>query len=182
MIFFFPKMNPSDPGDKLHTLTKNSAQFQEEKGKKGPDRVRPKRLTEPYYMAFDHDHHHSNRAQPEPPATLEASSSKHEQMLSRKDGSQRRYPESPLLSAAAGQRKIMQRIAGTEHGAQDLAFDLNQQARTGVGIRGSGVSSSSWEGKASSRSSTYHGFAPLAPGRSGLKPFSRNNENVISSL
>ncbi|GMN62908.1 hypothetical protein TIFTF001_032031 [Ficus carica] len=94
-------------------------------------------------VAFHHHRHHrgqvssnGNKAEPEIRRKSKASSSNHEEILSRK--------------------MVVKRI--------DSQVYLNQYERVGVG--GSGVSSHPWERKASSQSRTGHGFAPLTSGRS----------------
>ncbi|XP_059651346.1 uncharacterized protein LOC132298962 isoform X2 [Cornus florida] len=116
---------------------------------------------------------------------------RHDRRPSREDGDLRRPTESPLhhdtvgrrttvdspyhryggLSTGDTPRRVSRQSAGSDRSIEHSPLHPHYQAK--VGVKGSGVSSPSWDRKGSSEGS--HGLAPSTPGRSRLRSVNRGD-------
>ncbi|KAA8527913.1 hypothetical protein F0562_035218 [Nyssa sinensis] len=132
----------------------------------------------------------SSKSESDAPKGLVVLRPRHERQLSREDG-ELRLTDSPLRHDAIGRRatadsphhrhggistgdnakRAARQSIGSDHSIEHSPLHPHYQAR--VGGKGSGVSSPSWERKASEGS---HGLAPSTPGRSRLRSVNRGDE------
>ncbi|KAK6930698.1 RIN4, pathogenic type III effector avirulence factor Avr cleavage site [Dillenia turbinata] len=109
---------------------------------------------------------------------------KHERRVSQEEGDLRKSIDSPSRhetgarratgGASSGDmpRRTTRASAGSDRSLEQSPLNPHYQAR--VGGKGYGVSSPSWERKASSDGS--HGFAPATPGRSRLRSVNKGDD------
>ncbi|PIN21961.1 hypothetical protein CDL12_05337 [Handroanthus impetiginosus] len=115
---------------------------------------------------------------------LNALRPRHDRRPSREEGDMRRLTDSPTnwtnnsdsphhhhgsLSAGDTPRRVARQSGGSDHSIE--RSPLHQHSHARVGVKSSGVSSPSWERKATSEGS--HGHAPTTPGRSRLRSVTR---------
>ncbi|KAL0340598.1 UNVERIFIED_CONTAM: RPM1-interacting protein 4 [Sesamum radiatum] len=141
-----------------------------------------------------HSHGQTGSDKPEPEALRapEMLRPRHDRRSSREDGEMRRFTDSPLRHEMAGQRnssnsprhrhgsssagdtprRVGRQSVGSDRSVDHSPLHPHSQARAG---RTSGISSPSWERKATSEGS--HGLAPSTPGRSRLRSVTRGDDS-----
>lgn len=140
----------------------------------------------------------SDKSEPEALNAPEVLRPRHDRRPSREEGDMRRLTDSPLRHETAGRRnssnsphhryggssagdtprRLARHSIGSDRSTDHSPLHPHSQAR--VGGKSIGISSPSWERKATSDGS--NGLAPSTPGRSRLRSVTRGDDSVMSFL